>query len=67
MTDERTAPPQGTDETDQTSEPRRPIDRDRDDDRHASESVEQSDSSPLLREGPDAPDAADIEDPDEQL
>jgi hypothetical protein len=65
MTDERTPPPQGTDELDEGAEPRRPTDRD--DDRRSSESVEQSDSSPLLREGPDAPDAADIEDPDEQL
>ena len=27
----------------------------------------EKDTNPLLREGPDAPDAADIDDPDEQL
>jgi hypothetical protein len=65
MTDERTPPPQGTDELEEGEAPRPPTDRD--DDRRSSESDEESDASPLLREGPDAPDAADIEDPGEQL
>ena len=30
-------------------------------------SSDEDEGNPLLREGPDAPDAADIEDPDEQL
>lgn len=30
-------------------------------------STAEEERNPLLREGPDAPDAADIEDPDEQL
>ena len=30
-------------------------------------SDEQDETNPLLKEGPDAPDAADIEDPDKQL
>ncbi len=38
---------------------------DRDRGRPASD--EEEEPNPLLREGPDAPDAADIEDPDEQL
>ena len=29
--------------------------------------TDKDEANPLLREGPDAPDAADIEDPDEQL
>jgi hypothetical protein len=60
MTDERTRhdPMTGTDE-----EPR---DVERvDDQRRPSE--EEDEGNPLLKEGPDAPDAADIEDPDEQL
>lgn len=65
MTDQRSAPHEGTDETDQATAPRRQAEPD--DERRSSESVEQSDTNPLLREGPDAPDAADIEDPDEQL
>jgi hypothetical protein len=32
-----------------------------------SRSTAEEERNPLLREGPDAPDAADIEDPDEQL
>jgi hypothetical protein len=30
-------------------------------------STDEAEANPLTREGPDAPDAADIEDPDEQL
>jgi hypothetical protein len=67
MTDERrwTLPGADTDEVDPADEPRpesdpsgRPTPPDSD---------TEKDTEPLLREGPDAPDAADIEDPDEQL
>lgn len=67
MTDERTRslPGADTDEVDPADEPRPegdPADR-----RTPSDSDSEKDTNPLLREGPDAPDAADIEDPDEQL
>lgn len=65
MTDERTRPAPGTDTNEVDSdEPRRtaPVE-----DEIARENAGEQDTNPLLREGPDAPDAADIEDPDEQL
>ena len=47
---------------------RDPDESDRDDDRRpVNGDPEAKDPNPLLREGADAPDAADIEDPDEQL
>lgn len=36
-------------------------------DREPRPASDENESNPLMREGPDAPDAADIEDPDEQL
>jgi hypothetical protein len=36
-------------------------------DRGPRPATDEEEPNPLLREGPDAPDAADIEDPDEQL
>jgi hypothetical protein len=52
-----------TDPETQTDETRRELGRGR-----PSPTDEADDeSNPLLKEGPDAPDAADIEDPDEQL
>jgi hypothetical protein len=68
MTDERswTLPGADTDEVDPTDQPRR--DRDPADSRPPpDENESEKEVDPLLREGPDAPDAADIEDPDEQL
>jgi hypothetical protein len=63
VTDERwSAPGTDTDEIDPNEEPRRPGDRPASD-----PPPDEGDTNPLLREGPDAPDAADIEDPDEQL
>jgi hypothetical protein len=63
VTDERwSAPGTDTDEIDPKEEPRRPGDRPATD-----PSPDEDDTNPLLREGPDAPDAADIEDPDKQL
>ena len=69
MTDERRwdLPGADTDEADPADAPR--PDRDPADSRPPPEAENDSekDVNPLLREGPDAPDAADIEDPDEQL
>lgn len=67
MTDERpwTLPGADTDEVDPTDQPRR--ESDPSDARTPPDSDTEKDIEPLLREGPDAPDAADIEDPDEQL
>lgn len=67
MTDERRwdLPGAGTDETDPADEPR--PERDPSDRPMPPDSESDTDANPLLREGPDAPDAADIEDPDEQL
>jgi hypothetical protein len=67
MTDERpsSTPGADTDEIDPTKEPRRTGDREGSP--AAPDGVDERDTNPLLREGPDAPDAADIEDPDEQL
>ena len=64
MTDERIIPlPAGdTTETEADADERR--DRAQAGPRPASDEDE---TNPLLREGPDAPDAADIEDPDAQL
>ena len=62
MTDERpdTVPGTGTDEPDTTRERRGP-------DTVDDEASREGEGNPLLREGADAPDAADIADPDEQL
>lgn len=56
MTEERrwNLPGADTDEVDPADEPR-------------PEDDTEKDTNPLLREGPDAPDAADIENPDKQL
>ena len=63
VTDERwSAPGTDTDEIDPNEEPRRPGDRPASD-----RSPDEDEPNPLLREGPDAPDAADIEDPDKHL
>jgi hypothetical protein len=63
MTDERSSQYPGTrpDDDEATDDAREAVDRDP---RPATDTDE---SNPLLREGADAPDAADIEDPDEQL
>ncbi len=67
MTDERRfdLPGADTDEVDPTDEPR--PENDPPDSRTPPDGDSEKDTNPLLREGPDAPDAADIEDPDEQL
>jgi hypothetical protein len=63
VTDERwSAPGTDTDKIDPTEAPRRPTDGPASD-----PSSDKDDTNPLLREGPDAPDAADIEDTDKQL
>ena len=62
MTDERlSAPGSDTDEIDPKEGPRHSGDRPASD-----PSRDEDETNPLLREGPDAPDAADIEDPDKQ-
>lgn len=63
VTDERTVPGTGPDELEPGDE-RQGTDRE---DSPPSPQHEDKETNPLLREGPDAPDAADIEDPDEQL
>lgn len=67
MTDERRwdLPGADTDEADPADTP--PPGSDPSDSPMPPDSDTEKDSNPLLREGPDAPDAADIEDPDEQL
>jgi hypothetical protein len=67
MTDERPISLPGTDpdESDPKDESRRPSDRPNSP--ATPDGADDRDTNPLLREGPDAPDAADIEDPDEQL
>jgi hypothetical protein len=67
MTDERRwdLPGADTDEAEPADAPRR--DGDPADSRTPPDSDSEQEDNPLLREGPDAPDAADIEDPDEQL
>ena len=67
MTDERRwdLPGADTDEADPADEPR--PEGDPSDGPTPPDSDADKDANPLLREGPDAPDAADIEDPDEQL
>jgi hypothetical protein len=67
MTDERrwSVPGADTDEVDPRDQPRR--ESDPSDAPTPPDSDTEKDTEPLLREGPDAPDAADIEDPDEQL
>ena len=64
VTDERprSAPGVDTGETEPKNDQRRPGGRPA-----SAPSPDEDDTNPLLREGPDAPDAADIEDPDEQL
>ncbi len=64
MTDERpwSAPGADTDEVEPNEEPRGPGERPA-----SAPSPDEDDTNPLLKEGPDAPDAADIEDPDKQL
>ena len=64
MTDERVSPVPGNrpDETDTDPDEAREMGEDR-----SRPSTDEGDGNPLTREGPDAPDAADIEDPDEQL
>jgi hypothetical protein len=64
MTEQRPAPGSDTapDEVVRDAE-RRPATRDPGTDRAGDD----KESNPMLREGADAPDAADIEDPDEQL
>jgi hypothetical protein len=64
MTDERLTPFPGNQPDDPTAETDQA--RDTADDR-SRPSTDEGEENPLLREGPDAPDAADIEDPDEQL
>lgn len=63
MTDERSNRIPGTRPDDTQSEADEARDVGADQPRPASD----EEGNPLLREGPDAPDAADIEDPDEQL
>ena len=67
MTDERRwdLPGADTGEVDPTDAPR--PESDPPDSRTPPDGDTEKDTNPLLREGPDAPDAADIEDPDEQL
>ena len=68
MTEERRwdLPGADTDEVDPADAPR--PESDPSDSRTPPDSdTDTDDTNPLLREGPDAPDAADIEDPDEQL
>jgi hypothetical protein len=69
MTDERRwdLPGADTDEADPADGPRRERDPRDPSDGPAPDSDTEKDPNPLMREGPDAPDAADIEDPDEQL
>ena len=51
-----------------TEDPEADVDRTPDErDRGARPATDDEEPNPLLREGPDAPDAADIEDPSEQL
>ena len=66
MTDERRwdLPGADTDEADPADAPRRDP---RDPPDGPPDGDTEKDPNPLTREGPDAPDAADIEDPDEQL
>ena len=66
MTEERRwdLPGADTDEVDPADAPRPDSGRS---DRPTPPDSDTDDDNPLLREGPDAPDAADIEDPDEQL
>jgi hypothetical protein len=59
MTDERTP------ERDQRPDPERAKDRP-DEERRPAPGGTDEDPNPWTREGPDAPDAADIEEPDEQ-
>lgn len=67
MTDERrwALPGADTHEVDPTDEPR--PESDPPDGRTPPDGDTEKDTNPLLREGPDAPDAADIEEPDKQL
>lgn len=67
MTDERRwdLPGADTDEAEPENAPRPTGDPA--DTRTPPDSDSEEDVNPLLREGPNAPDAADIEDPDEQL
>ena len=67
MTDERRwdLPGADTDEAEPRDAPR--PEGDPADSRTPPDGDSEKDDNPLLREGPDAPDAADIEDPDEQL
>ena len=66
MTDERRwdLPGADTDEAEPVDAPRPEGDPDS---RTPPDGDSEKDVNPLLREGPDAPDAADIEDPDDQL
>lgn len=64
MTDDTTRAPDTRPETETATDERRA----RRDDRVGPDTrTNDEDASTLLREGPDAPDAADIEDPSEQL
>ena len=63
-----------TDERDHLFPEDRPADTEKEDDEsrdsgadHLRTSTDEDEANPLTREGPDVPDAADIEDPDEQL
>ena len=52
----------------QADDPEADVDRMREErERDDRPGTDEEESNPLLREGPDAPDAADIEDPSEQL
>jgi hypothetical protein len=66
MTDERRWDLPGAD-TDEAEPGDAPGPESDPDSRTPPDSDSENDVNPLLREGPDAPDAADIEDPDEQL
>jgi hypothetical protein len=62
MTDERVIPLPAGDTSEKTD-----TDERRDAARGEPRPTSDEEENPLLKEGPDAPDAADIEDPDEQL
>jgi hypothetical protein len=65
MTDDTTQPPDHRpDETGMAAGPQRAR---RDDGPRSRPGSDEQEPNPLLRDGPDAPDAADIEDPSEQL
>ena len=64
MTDDTTLPPDHRpDETGMATDPQRGR---RDDGSRSRPGSDEQEPNPLLRDGPDAPDAADIEDPSEQ-